>query len=171
MEIHTPIAGTLTGEVEFVFFDRDGRRVRNRNSITTVSADVIRGLLARQFEDKMVYSIAIGKGGDLEANPPHNDTGARVEPVASEKAIRSLVEALPILIVSRSGNDIRYTVLAKPEQANSDDINEFALLTRDGTMMAHFVTEEIGPGDRARKYPKKSWEYLAIRWKITYQNV
>ena len=164
--------GRLTGTVDIVFFGKDGRRVRRYgNSTTAASADVIRALLGREFEDKMISEIAVGDGGDLETTPPHNDTGQRVAPDPGEEEIRSLVEALPILFVSRSGDDIRYTALAKPEQAISDDINEFALLTRDGTMVAHFVTEAVSPGGRARDYPKTSWEYLAIRWRLTYESV
>ena len=170
--LESGMAGRLTGKVDLVFFGKDGRRVREyRNSVTTASSDVIRSLLARQFEDKMISRIAMGDGGDLEILPPHNDTGQRVAPDPGETGIRSLVEALPILIVSQDVDDIRYTALAKPEQAISNEINEFALLTRDGTMVAHFVTEEVTPGGRARDYPKTSWEYLAIRWKLTYTSV
>ena len=171
-KIHSGMMGRLTGKVDVVVFGADGRRVREyHNEPTDAAADVIRALFARRFEDKMIAEIAVGDGGDLEISPPHNDTGERVPPDPGETEIRSLVEALPILIVSQDGNDIRYTALAKPEQAISDDINEFALLTRDGTMVAHFVTEAVSPGGRARDYPKTSWEYLAIRWRLTYESV
>lgn len=138
------------------------------NSITDAAEDVVKGLLNRDFENKMIDVIAVGKGGDSEINPPHNDTGARVPPDPSETEIRDLVEALPILISEEVIGGIRYSGIAQLHQANSDDINEFAILTKDETMVAHFVAEEVAPLGRATKYPKTTIMYLIIRWTLLY---
>lgn len=172
VDIESELTGTLSGELEVLVFNEQGKLLEVRefkNSTTDASKAVVRGLLASDFENKMIDTISVGDGGDLEIAPPHNDTGQRVGPDPSETEMRSVIENLSIQIVSEVTNGVKYTALAKVEQANSDDINEFGLLTRDGTLVAHFVTEEVSPGGRARKYPKKSWMYLAIRWTVYYQ--
>lgn len=176
MDIKSKIKGKLKGRVSIAFIHGSALRNIKRNwidlgpnEITDMSEDIIQGLMARDLENKMLAYIGIGDGGDLDA-VLHNDTGARVAPVSTETEIRSLVESVPIMLTNQVGDDITYTALARPEQANSDDINEFALLSNDGSMFAHFVTEEVAPLGRATKYPKKSWHYVAVRWTITYTN-
>jgi hypothetical protein len=169
------IPGRLSGRLLINFIDdvskmEEGWMELGSNSINDSSVDIIQGLLSGDLENKMINMISIGKGGDLDTTPLHTDTGARVSPDSQETEMRSVLADLSILMTSRTGNDVMYTVLAGREQANSNDINEFGLLSKDRTMMAHFVTEEVGPGGRARKYPKKSFHYLAVRWVVTYVN-
>jgi hypothetical protein len=183
INISDAVSGRVRGRVQIAFFenpknvpleafclDEMGWLDLGHNSINDTSEDIFRGLLARDLENKMLETISVGDGGDLDTTPVHADTGARVPPDPAETEMRSVVEGVPILITNVNGSDVTLTALARPEQANSDDINEFGLLSKDGTMFAHFVTEEVAPGGRARKYPKKSWHYLAIRWTITYDN-
>lgn len=170
VQIKSGIQGRITGR--FRLFESNGAGdflllFDGSNEITDYSEDIIQGLIARDAEDFLLDSIGIGNGGDLEINPPHNDTGQRVAPDDSEEEMRSLVEAIPIQISKRSGNDIEHTALARPDQAIDDGINEFGLLTRSGKLFAHYVT----PADpvRAEKKPKTD-VYWILKWTITYQN-
>ena len=148
--------------------DSDGKLIVGFNSTTDASEDVIRGLLRRDFRNKAISFVAIGNGGDFEITPPHNDTGARVAPDPSETEMRALVEKIQIQTSREDGDDVILVAVARPEQAQDPDINEFGLLTEDDTLFAHFVTE-ADPGPRAKKYPKTD-VYWIIEWPIEYTN-
>lgn len=163
----TKIEGRITGRVRIV--DSEGNEIAGFNSTTTASEAVIRGLLMRNFRDKAITYIALGDGGDYEITQPHNDTGARVPPDPSETEMRSLVEKIIIQTARETGDEVILVAVARPEQAQSPDINEFGLLTEDGTLFAHFVTAEVAPLGRATKYPKTD-VYWIIEWAIEYVN-
>jgi hypothetical protein len=168
--IRSGFHGVLKGRFR-LYEQEDGGSLRcvidESNEITDYSQEVIQGLLARNAEEFLIDSIGVGNGGDLEVSPPHNDTGQRVAPDASEEEMRSLVEAIPIQISKRDGDDIEHTALARPDQAIDDGINEFGLLTRSGKIVAHYVT----PADpvRAEKKPKTD-VYWILKWTLTYVN-
>lgn len=159
------VRGRVRGRVRIL--DPDGNLIVGFNSTTDASEDVIRGLLLRNFRDKAINYIALGEGGDYEATPPHNDTGARVPPDPAETEMRALVEKITIQTGREDNGDVILVAVARPEQAQSPNINEFGLLTEDGTLFAHFVTEEVAPGGRATKYPKTD-VYWVIEWLIEY---
>jgi hypothetical protein len=162
----TKIEGRIRGRVRVV--DSDGNLIVGINSTTNAAQEVIRGLLLRNFRDKALAYIALGDGGDYEITTPHNDTGARVAPDPAETEMRSLVEKITIQTAREENDEVILVAVARPEQAQSPDINEFGLLTEDGTLFAHFVTA-INPGPRAEKFPKTDI-YWFIEWPIEYTN-
>jgi hypothetical protein len=162
----TKISGRITGSVQVL--DSEGRVIAGFNSKTDASEDVIRGLLRRDFRNKAITFIGLGTGGDLEADPPHNDTGARVAPDPEEVEMRALVERIQIQTSREENGKVILVAVARPEQAQSPDINEFGLLCEDGTLFAHFVTD-ADPGPRAKKYPKTDI-YWIIEWTLDYSN-
>ena len=164
----TKIEGRVGGRVRVL--DPDGNLICGLNSTTDASEDVIKGLLMRNFRDKALSYIALGTGGDFETTPPHSDTGARVAPDPAETEMRALVEKIQIQTSREESGDVILVAVARPEQAQDPDINEFGLLTEDGTLFAHFVTEEVAPLGRATKYPKTD-VYWIIEWPIEYSNM
>jgi len=161
----TKINGHVRGRVRVVSVDGD--LIFGLNSTTDAAQDVIRGLLMRDFRNKALAYVALGKGGDCEITPPHNDTGIRVAPDPAETEMRILVEKIQIQTSREDGDDVVLVAVARPEQAQDPDINEFGLLTEDETLFAHFVTEEVAPGGRATKYPKTD-VYWIIEWPVEY---
>jgi len=166
MRLNDKICGKLTGRVRVYQYGVLEPIIEEHNEITDAAEEVISGLLARDPDNYLIDTIAVGKGGDCEIDPPHNDTGARVAPDPGETEIRSLVEALPIQQTLRTGNEFTFSVLARPEQAISTDINELALLTRNGTMVAHYVTP-LGLLGRAEKKPKSTYFWI-IEWTLRF---
>ena len=139
-------------------------RVREHNLVCNDTQKILLGLFGRDLDNKMISYISIGTGGDV--NPAtHLDTGARVGPQPGEEEMR--VELHREYIANVETDEIAlkniYTAVAKPEDAISNDINEFGLFSNDGTMMAHFVTDP-DIGGRAKKYQKTALLYLVIRW-------
>lgn len=167
VEPKTKIEGRIKGRVRIL--DPNGNLIAGFNSTTDASQDVIRGLLMRNFRDKALAFIALGEGGDCEATPPHNDTGARVAPDPAETEMRALVKNITIQTAREESGEVILVAVARPEQAQSPNINEFGLLTEDGTLFAHFVTAEVAPLGRATKYPKTD-VYWIIEWALDYTN-
>jgi hypothetical protein len=162
----TKIEARIRGQVRVL--DPEGNLIVGFNAKTDASKDVMKGLLMRNFRDKALSYIALGTGGGLEATPPHNDTGARVAPDPAETEMRALVEKIQIQTAREEAGDVILVAVARPEQAQDPDINEFGLLTEDGTLFAHFVTE-ANPGPRAKKYPKTD-VYWIIEWPLEYDH-
>lgn len=163
------LRGKLEGRVLVTDKETGNILLRGRNQITDYGhEEFLRALLARDVES-LVWYIVVGKGGDCDSLSPHPDTGARVPPDPSEEEIRVMVEAVPIETVARGVlGEITYKALARRQQGNSPDINEFALYTRGNKMVAHFVTEEDVIPPRARKYVKSELSYWVIEWTLTY---
>lgn len=167
MQFESGIRGRVVGRLRVVDVRSGLFIVDEQNSITDYSANVIRGLLARNPEDFLIDFIAIGLGGDAEILPPHGDTGARVAPDPSEETMRILLEEIPIQTTKETGDEIEYTALVRPDQAVSDDINEFGLVTRSGKLFAHYVTDAAPV--RAEKKPKTDI-YWILKWIVDYTN-
>jgi hypothetical protein len=168
MNISDKIAGTLRGRVEVI--GPHGPLFSGPNQVTNFGkTEFIRNLLAGDL-NSLVWKIAVGEGGDCDILPPHNDTGMRVGPDPAETEIRALVAEVDITNTSKDAitGAVTYNTLVKREQANSPNINELALLTRDGQMIAHFVTAALVPMGRAEKKPKDELMFLIIRWTLEY---
>lgn len=173
MNLRDRVRGRLSGRLRIT--EGGLTIVDSRNMITDASAEVIRGLLGRDPETYLPDFIAVGKGGDCDTTPgSHVDTGARVPPEPQEREMRILVESLPIQITTPIPPDeFMYSALANPAQAVDAGINEFGILTRDGLLFAHFVTEVVTVGPeigRATKKPKTDINWI-IEWTVRYTNV
>ena len=139
-------------------------RVREHNLVCDDTQKILLGLFGRDLDNKMISYISVGTGGDV--NPAtHLDTGARVGPQPGEETMRVDLHREGLANVETDEINIKniYTAVVRPEDAISNDINEFGLFSNDGTMMAHFVTEPA-IGGRAKKYQKTALLYLVIRW-------
>jgi hypothetical protein len=161
------ITGGLKGRVEILANGKD-LVFAGRNQITDFGhEEFIRLLLAGNL-DALVWQISVGEGGDCAILPPHNPTGARVPPDPSEDEIRKLIGTVDVSTITRGGaGEVIYSALARREQVNSPNINELALLTRDGQMIAHYVTDPEMTGE-AQKKPKTDLMFWIIRWTVEY---
>lgn len=170
MKATSSFHGRLRGHVRFSTID-GSLLFEGANQVTDYgNEEFIRALISRDL-DALVGDIAFGTGGDCDI-VNHLDTGARVGPVSTETEIRVLLEKITITSVSREvDGSITFKALARREQANSPDINEFALLTRGNEMVAHFVTEEVAPLGRATKYPKTELMFIICEWNIQFTGV
>ena len=171
MRPKSKVLGKVTGSVQ-VFEERGGILVPifgSKNSVTDASEEIIRGLLGRDPENYMLDYIAIGSGGDCTVAFPHSDTGARVGPDPIETEIRVLVESIPIQAQREVGTSVILSAIAKINQAISNDVNELALLARNGLMFAHFVTAALVPLGPAEKKPKTDINWI-LEWTIDYTN-
>lgn len=168
-EVHDKITIDLRGEVEVEFQRSGGEVVRSfvlKNHISDSAIDILLGLLARDLDDKIVSTISVGTGGDI--NPATGlDTGARFAPLDTEEEMRQPIFDAPIAHVETDSINKRvtYTAVLKTEEGNSDSINELGLLSEDGTMLSHFITP-VGGGGRATKYEKTDLLYMVVRWKL-----
>jgi len=161
----------LRGEVEVVFRSLDGTPgevLVMKNHISDSAIDVLLGLLARDIEAKIVSTISVGTGGDI--NPATGlDTGARFPPQDTEETMRQPIFDAPIAHIEKDliNKRIIYTAVLKTEAGNSDSINELGLLSEDGTMLSHFVTPaDPGLGGRAKRYEKTNLLYMVVRWRL-----
>ena len=139
-----------------------------KNLIADGAVDIMLGFLSRDLDNKMITYVDVGTGGDV--NPATGlDTGARVAPQNDETDIRVLLYRSPIANIEPDVNtkEVVFTAVVKPEDGNDPAINEFALLSYDGTMLAHFVTPEDPGSGRAEQYEKTALMYLVIRWTMT----
>jgi len=170
MEQREKIEGRISGFL-MVYECRNGGEpvlvLDGRNSITDYSETIIKGLLARNPEDFMIDGIAIGLGGDAEISEPHNDTGARVAPDPVEETMRIPLETILIQMTQEVSGGIEFTALARPDQAISDNINEFGLVARNGKIFAHYVPD--ADPTRAEKKPKTDI-YWIMKWTVEYAN-
>ena len=159
----------LRGEVEVDFQTESGLIVRHfhlKNHISDSAVDIILGLLARDVDNKVVSTISVGTGGDI--NPATGlDTGARFAPEDTEDTMRQSIFDAPVAHVETDSINKRiiYTAVLKTEEGNSDSINELGLLSEDGTMLSHFITP-AGGGGRATKYEKTDLLYMVVRWRL-----
>ncbi len=159
----------LRGEVEVEFRLESGEIVRSfrlTNHISDSAIDILLGLLARDLDEKVVSTISVGTGGDI--NPATGlDTGARFAPLDTEETMRVPIFDAPIANVEKDtiNKRVTYTAVPKTEESNSDSINELGLLSEDGTMLSHFITP-VGGGGRATKYEKTDLLYMVVRWKL-----
>ena len=162
---------TLYGEVEVEFRSPTGASIRTitlRNHISDSAIDILLGLLARDLDAKVISTISVGTGGDL--NPATGlDTGARFPPQDTEETMRRSIFDTPIAHVETDSINKRiiYTSVLKTEEGNSDEINELGLLSEDGTMLSHFITPaDLGLGGRATRYEKTNLLYMVVRWRL-----
>jgi len=139
--------------------------------LTKVIVECLRGFK----NDNLPAFIYVGSGGDL--NPiTKTDTGERVAPVSTETEIRSLLYEAPILLTKSEklpttapeANTVVFRAAINPPSFSSIDINELALVTGVGDMVAHWVSPEIAPRDRATKYKKTNLLWMIIEWAITF---
>jgi hypothetical protein len=170
IDVQDRITIDLRGEVEIDFISSSsGLVVRHlvlKNHISDSAIDILLGLLGRDQDDKIVSTISVGTGGDI--NPATGlDTGARFPPEDDEDEMRVAIFDAPVAHVETDSVDkrITYTAVLKTEEGNSDSINEFGLLSEDGTMLSHFVTP-AGGGGRATKFEKTDLLYMVVRWKL-----
>ena len=157
---------SLSGSLDVMAVGDGGAvwRIREHNLICDDVKKIILGLFGRDLDNKMISYISIGTGGDL--NPATGlDTGARVAPQPQEDEMRREIHRQYIANVESDEVNLKniYTAAVSPENAISNDINEFGLFSEDGTMMAHFVTDPAVSG-RAKTYQKTALLYLVIRW-------
>lgn len=169
VEVKDKLFIDLRGEVEVEFkneADEVVRSFRLKNHISDSAIDILLGLLARDLDNKVVSTISVGTGGDI--NPATGlDTGARFAPLDTEEAMRQPIFDAPIAHVEKDSINkrITYTTVLKTEEGNSDSINELGLLSEDGTMLSHFITL-VGGGGRATKYEKTDLLYMVVRWRL-----
>jgi len=161
---------SLAGEVTMEFTSQSGdviQRLHMSNHISDSAIDILLGLLARDIDDKIVSTISVGTGGDL--NPATGlDTGARFAPQDDEVQMRQAIFDAPIAHVETDSINkrITYTAVLKTENGNSDSINELGLLSEDGTMLSHFITPADPVSGRATKYEKTNLLYMVVRWRL-----
>lgn len=142
--------------------------IDDRNEVTNYGRTAfIQQLIGRNL-DSLVWYVILGEGGDCSIDPGHGDTGARVPTDPVEIEIRKFVAEIPIqAIINNDDGSITFKALVRREQGNSPNINEFALYTRAGNMVAHFVTELDGV--KARKYVKSELSFWIVEWTLTYE--
>lgn len=167
IELKDKVRGRLVGRFRLyeLVYGEEVLILDEKNTIVDYHETIIQGLLARNPEDFMIAAIAIGEGGDAEISEPHNDTGARVATDPGEETMRIPIAEIPIQTVNETGDEIEFSALVRPDQAVSDDINEFGLVARNGKLFAHYVPD--ADPTRAEKKPKTDI-YWILKWVVEY---
>ena len=141
--------------------------LRKENHISDSAVAILLGFFVRDLDNKMLAYIDIGTGGDV--NPDTGlDTGARVAERDDETEVRELLFRADIgtYTADPNTNEVSFTAVVRPEDGNSDQINEFGLMSYDGTMFSHLVTEADPGSGRAFRYEKTNLLYLVGKWTI-----
>ena len=81
--------------------------------------------------------------------------------------MRIPLEEILIQVAQEVGNTVEFTALARPDQAVSNDINEFGLMTRSSELFAHYIPDAAPT--RAEKKPKTDI-YWILKWVIEAEN-
>lgn len=139
-----------------------------KNLVVNSAVDVVVGLLRGKVEEFLPSYITVGSGGDLDPTSGL-DTGVRVGPAVTDTVVRKTVARIPITSTEDGAfsNAWSYVAVARPHEAISPLLNEFAVESADGTLISHFVSEADSSG-RSTRYCKTSLEYLVIKWSYTF---
>lgn len=138
-----------------------------KNLVVTGAQVALARMLRGETNDYVPSYISIGGGGDFDQDTKL-DTGGRVSPALADTSMRQVSYRIPIVATEDGAteNSWCYVAVARPHEAITPLINEFGLESRNGTLLAHFVTEAETDG-RAKQYCKTSVEYLVVRWCFT----
>lgn len=134
------------------------------NQARTAFLNILKGGSGNTGYD--IAFIDVGTGG--EYTPAGVFTGNRVAPDPAETEIRKRLFRANIVYSSLDGdNKIRFVAGLEPHECLSNVIDEFALISSNGVMIAHYVTSETGPTPSpTTKYTKSSVVAWALTWVI-----
>jgi len=164
-----------SGEILLTYHDADTGEVAAeelRNNLVVDDAfKIIPAVLGRDT-NKQIEFISIGTGGDYAVQPvgPPVDTGTRNPPDVTDIGNRVEIFRAPIRAVDLPAlNAVKFLAVLESGDANSSNIDEFALLSSDGTCFSHEVNEEnpVAP-NRAIKFTKNSGLIVVVQWTISF---
>ena len=174
MDRHSNPDMAVSGTIEWLSFDRRGVLVdhRTRKNLVVDSAFQILPWALGRDPNKHIEFISLGTGGDYAVQPagPPIDTGTRNPPEVSDQGNRiELFRSAIVTIEFPNLNSVRFYSILQADEANSSDIDEFALLASDGTCFSHAVNDEDpAPPNRALKYTKNNGLIVVVRWTLDF---
>lgn len=174
-EIRSRLNLGLRGEVALTFHDAVTGAVVDelvrRNLVVDTAFQILPWAIGRD-PNKQVEFISIGTGGDYQeqlAGPPI-DTGTRNPPTINDQGNRiELFRSAIVTIEFPDLNSVRFYSILQADEANSANIDEFALLSSDGTCFSHAVNDaDPVPPNRALKYTKNNGLIVVVRWTLDF---
>ncbi len=164
-----------SGKIELLTFDPvSGCLVTDsvtKNLVVDDSFKIIPAVLGRDT-NKQIEFISIGTGGDFAVQPvgPPVDTGTRNPAAVTDTGNRVEIFRAPIRAIDLPAlNSVKFIAVLEAADANSITIDEFALLSSDGTCFSHAVNEEDpAPPNRAVKYSKNNGLIVVVQWTISF---
>lgn len=165
----------VQGEIALSFHDaKTGELVAEKvfkNLVVDTAFQILAWGIGRD-PNKQIEFISIGTGGDYEEQPagPPIDTGTRNPPDVTDQGNRiELFRASIVTIEYPNLNSVRFYSILQADEANSSNIDEFALLSSDGTCFSHAVNDaDPVPPNRAIKYTKNNGLIVVVRWTLDF---
>lgn len=165
----------LVGEVALTFHDAVTGvvvdEIVRRNLVVDTAFQILPWAIGRD-PNKQIEFISIGTGGDYQEQPvgPPIDTGTRNPPTVTDQGNRiELFRAAIVTIEFPNLNSVRFYSILQADEANSANIDEFALLSSDGTCFSHAVNDaDPVPPNRALKYTKNNGLIVVVRWTLDF---
>lgn len=156
----------VTGRVELL--DVHGRVIgATDNLVVTAAYTTILPRIVGRDPNKALSIISIGTGGDYDQNGVFQ--GQRIAPAASDVNMRvELFRAGIVQITFPAPGQVRFAGLIREGEAVSTAIDEFGLLSVDGTMFSHAVNPSIAAPPLADKYSKPAGAIYQVVWLLTF---
>ena len=165
----------VTGEVALTFHDVvTGEIVAecvHKNLVVDTAFQILPWAIGRD-PNKQIEFISIGTGGDYQEQPAGSpvDTGTRNPATVTDQGNRiELFRAAIVTIEFPDLNSVRFYSILQADESNSAGIDEFALLSSDGTCFSHEVNDpDPAPPNRAVKYTKNNGLIVVVRWTLDF---
>lgn len=157
--LHELVDGTLKGRKRLV--------ADQQNLITDLAFDELMPRILGRDPDKDLAIISIGEGGDYTQNGV--PTGQRQAPAVTDEEMRVELFRAPIVQINfPAANEVEFVGLMREREAVSSDIDEFGLLSVDGSMFSHSINpESAGAGSPTVKYTKPLGAIFTATWTLT----
>lgn len=165
----------VRGEVALTFHDAvTGKIVEehvHKNLVVDTAFKLLPKILGRDPNSQIEF-ISVGTGGDYQEQPAGApiDTGTRNPPTVLDQGNRiELFRSAIVTIEFPDLNSVRFYSILQADEANSASIDEFALLSSDGTCFSHEVNDaDPVPPNRAVKYTKNNGLIVVVRWTLNF---
>ena len=144
------------------------RLIAERDNLVTDLAfeDLMPRILGRD-PNKDLAIISIGEGGDYDQAGVF--IGVQQPAAATDLVMRVEIFRAPIVQINFPGTgEVELVGLMRENEAVSSDIDEFGLLSVDGSMFSHSINpESAGAGTPAVKYTKPLGAVFTAVWTLT----
>jgi len=146
---------------------RRALRAEQKNLITDAAFDSLLPRILGRDPNKDLGIISVGTGGDYTQAGAF--IGDRQAPAVSDAAMRVELFRAPIVQINFPAvNEVEFTGLMREREAVSASIDEFGLLTMDGSMFSHSINPESGGSPSPTvKYTKPLGAIFTVVWTLT----
>ena len=146
---------------------RRALRAAQPNLIVDAAFDELIPKILGRDPNKNIGIISVGTGGDYTQAGVYD--GDRQAPAVTDAAMRVELFRAPIVQINfPAANEVEFVGLMREREAVSASIDEFGLLTMDGSMFSHSINPESGGSPSPTvKYTKPLGAIFTAVWTLT----